>query len=483
MNYQFRDPIHGMITLNEGELAIVNSYPFQRLRYIRQLGTSYLVYHGAEHTRFGHSIGVMHLIGQAMDILRAKQPQPMDDIEYERLKQIARLVALLHDIGHAPFSHVGEEEGGVFPQLKDFDGELASGHEVYSRLIVQELFKDVIEENEQFKKLDIKITSVLSFMKGTIIEPRWFFVKELISGQIDMDRMDYLLRDSYYCGVKYGEYDLHRLLDTLTICPSPEGIWQLGVESDGVQAVEEFVFSRYWMFIQVYFHKTRRILDYYLVNFLKSSLPGGQYPVDIEEYLGYTDNSVLELIRNKARTNLWAKRLLARKCMSEVFVSTPHQSVNEENGLSDYYKLGWIEGELRKRFPVDEQPEHYYIDQAKTSSAKYQISPSTFLSDEIEEGTQLYAVPVRDKHVDCIKPVQSYSLPIKGLSDSKINIIRIYSNKEHVMADEISAYKAIKDYIDTIDDKWLEHVCERESIEKRYKEIETEKEVFEKRFK
>ncbi len=99
MNYHFRDPIHGMITLNEGELAIVNSHPFQRLRYIRQLGTSYLVYHGAEHTRFGHSIGVMHLIGQAMDVLRAKQPQPMEDTEYERLKQIAKIVALLHDIG------------------------------------------------------------------------------------------------------------------------------------------------------------------------------------------------------------------------------------------------------------------------------------------------------------------------------------------------------------------------------------------------
>ncbi len=89
MAYQFRDPIHGMITLNEGELELVNSAPFQRLRYIRQLGTSYLVYHGAEHTRFGHSIGVMHLIGKAMDVLKAKQPEPMEDFEFERLKQIS----------------------------------------------------------------------------------------------------------------------------------------------------------------------------------------------------------------------------------------------------------------------------------------------------------------------------------------------------------------------------------------------------------
>ena len=435
--------------------------------------------------RFGHSLGVMHLIAQAMDILKIKQPEPMEDSEYERLKQIIKIVALLHDIGHAPFSHVGEEEGGVFPLLMDFDGELASGHEVYSRLIVQQCFKDVIEENDYFKKMDIKITTILSFMKGTIIEPKWFFAKELISGQIDMDRMDYLLRDSYYCGVKYGEYDLNRLLDTLTICPSLEGIWQLGVESDGVQAVEEFVFSRYWMFIQVYFHKTRRILDSFLINFLKNCLPGGQYPTDIEEYLGYTDNFILELIREKARKNQWAKRLLNRKCISEVFVSTPHQLSDEENGFSDYHKLGWIDDEIRKSFPIDVEPENYYIDQAKTSSAKYQISPSTFLSDENEgEGSQqLYAVPIKDKHTESIKPVQSYSLPIKSLSDSKINIIRIYANKEHCLAEGENAYKTVKEYMDTMDDRWLKYVQKMENLEKEYEEMQTKKEGFGKRFK
>ncbi|NMA69591.1 MAG: HD domain-containing protein, partial [Desulfitobacterium sp.] len=419
MACQFRDPIHGMINLNEGELEIVNSAPFQRLRYIRQLGTSYLVYHGAEHTRFGHSIGVMHLVGKAMDILKKKQPEPMDDFEYERLKQIVKIVALVHDIGHAPFSHVGEESG-LFPELKDFDGEVTSGHEVYSRLIVSEFLKDIIEKNECFAKMNIKIVDVLSFMKGTITNPKYFFAKELISGQIDMDRMDYLLRDSYYCGVKYGEYDLHRLLDTLTICCPQEGIWQLGIESDGVQAVEEFVFSRYWMFIQVYFHKTRRILDYYLVEFLKESLRGGKYPEELSEYLELTDNHILELVRGRSGKNKWAKSILQRNCMSEVFVSTPHQLDKKDD--NDYHKLGWIDDQLRKKFPVDEEPWNYYIDQAKTSSAKYQISPSTLLSDESEEDGEeeeipLYAIPVKDKHTEKIDSVQSYSLPINSLSD------------------------------------------------------------------
>lgn len=322
-------------------------------------------------------------------------------------------------------------------------------------------------------------------MKGTVIEPKWFFAKELISGQIDMDRMDYLLRDSYYCGVKYGEYDLHRLLDTLTVCPSPEGIWQLGVESDGVQALEGFVFARYWMFIQVYFHKTRRILDYYLVNFLKSCLPGGQYPPDVQEYLEYTDNYVLELVRNKASKNLWAQRLLDRKCMSEVFVSNPHQLEYKESDFSDYHKLGWIDKILRENFSIDNEPENYYIDQAKTSAAKYQISPSTFLSGESEEESkQLYAIPVKDKHTGTIKPVQEYSLPIRSLSDLKINIIRVYANKEHhIKEDNITAYQKLKNYMETIDDKWQKHVDRMKDIEKQYKEMETEKEAIGKRFK
>jgi len=479
----FRDPIHGMIPLNEGELAIVNSMPFQRLRYIRQLGTSYLVYHGAEHTRFGHSIGVMHLVGRAMDVLKEKQPEPIKDDEFERLKQILKIAALLHDIGHAPFSHVGEEEDGLFPQLKDFDRELASGHEVYSRLIVKEYFKDIIENNDYFKKYNIDIGNVLSFMKGTAVEPKYFFAKELISGQIDVDRMDYLLRDSYYCGVKYGEYDLHRLLDTLTICPSVEGIWQLGVESDGVQAVEEFVFSRYWMFIQVYFHKTRRIFDYYLVNFLKNCLPGGKYPSNIEEYLDYTDNYILELIKQKAIRNIWAKRLLERKSISEVFVSTPHQLLEKEDDFSDYHKLGWIDKQLREKFAIDDEPHNYYVDQAETSAAKYQIVPRTYLSSETEEETnQLYAIPIKDKHNEKIQPVQNYSLPIKGLSDLKINLIRVYANKEH-FEDDVSAYKKVKDYMTTIDIGWQEYVKEMKETEKKYKEMVNEREALENRFK
>ena len=400
-----------MIEPNEHELEIINSPYFQRLRYIRQLGTSYLVYHGAEHTRFGHSLGVMHLVSKAMDILSNKQPTKMPDDEFDRLKQIIRIVALLHDIGHAPFSHVGEG-AGVFPELEDYDGEVGVGHEIYSRLIVKEHFKDIIESN--FIHINLKIEEILTFMKGNVTNPKYSFAKDLISSQLDMDRMDYLLRDSHYCGVKYGVYDLSRLLDTLTICEPQRGIWQLGVESDGVQAVEEFVFARYWMFIQVYFHKTRRIFDYYLVNFLKDYLHAGQYPKNISEYTDFNDNLILEKI--KQSTNVWAKNLYFRKSMKEAFLSTPHQS-NEETkvNFSEYHKLGWIDEEFRKAFPVGTEPENYYIDQAKTSSAKNHIEINTVLDEEIDE-IKLYAIPVKDKHTNLVEPIQKYSLPIKDSS-------------------------------------------------------------------
>ncbi len=485
MCHHFRDPIYGMIQISEAERKIIDTPVFQRLRYIRQLGTSYLVYHGAEHTRFGHSLGVMELSGKAMDILKLKQPEKLPDEEYKRLRQIVRIVALLHDVGHAPFSHVGENSG-IFPIVEDYDGEKVSGHEVYSRLIVKKYFKQTIESNFP----DIKVEEILSFMKGNVTNPKYFFAKDLISGQLDMDRMDYLLRDSHYCGVKYGLYDLSRLLDTLTICEPQKGVWQLGIESDGVQAVEEFVFARYWMFIQVYFHKTRRIFDYFLVNFLKECLQGGKYPTDLDEYVKYNDNYILEMIANS--NNKWAKYLRSRKHLKEVFVSTPHQykiyhKETETNtryeGLKfdDYHKLGWIDEEFKKTFPLDDEPENYYIDQAKTASAKEQIEIKTELEEatdfEDEENQtatkKLYAIPVKDKHSNEIKPIQEYSLPIQNISNKKINIIRIYASSLKDK-DKISYFDKVKEFCNSIDARWQEYVNETLEVEKKFKEAEEE---------
>lgn len=447
LGYQFRDPIHGMIDVSNEEVQLIKLPAFQRLRYIRQLGTSYMVYHGAEHTRFSHSLGVMHLISEAMDSLNKRNELDFSPDEYSRLRQLGRIVGLLHDVGHGPFSHVGEDSK-IYPIIRDVDNEERSGHEVYTRLLVRDYFGNHIDR--LFKdRYDITKEDVLSFLSDMVTDKRYYFIKDLISGQIDADRMDYLLRDSYYCGVQYGKYDLHRLLDTLCICNpggNPRREWQLGVELDGVHAVEGFIFARYWMFIQVCFHKTRRIYDYYLTEFVKFIMNkeygnGGVYPQDINDYILCNDNKVIQQIEQCASMkvpNKWAFNLYNREHLKEAFVSTPHpeeplkQNKNKEKIEKDELdRIAWVLKKANERFVLYDNPDQFYVDQSKTSSSKYLIDvPIQKEEGEEEEDNLLYAIPVRNKKTGIIKPIQDYSVPIKSISDRrKINILRIYAHE------------------------------------------------------
>jgi len=186
------------------------------------------------------------------------------------------------------------------------------------------------------------------------------------------------LRDSYYCGVRYGEYDLERILDTVTVVAAREsnsvsrseqmeenytGFWLLGIESDGIQAVEELIFARYWMFIQVYFHKTRRIYDYYLTAFLKDFLCeqypqwNGYFPPpeNLDDYLSLDDNTVLEAIKKFRSSNEWARRIYERDHLSEAFVTLPHHT-----GLASYMAIS----ELKEKFEgkYDNNTQIAYVD-------------------------------------------------------------------------------------------------------------------------
>jgi len=466
----FRDPVHGLIPVDEREVAIIQSQAFQRLRDIRQLGNTYLVYHGAEHTRFGHSIGVMHLVSRAIDSLSKNGPlhsfKENHLADYNNLIQTARLAALLHDIGHGPFSHVGEDkEFGLFPELIDIDGISKTGHEVFSHLIIKNILGPEIEK--QFT--DIKLADILSMLLGTPQNAQQHFVCDLLDGQLDVDKMDYLLRDSHYCGVKYGYYDLDRIMDVICICPSDYDEWQLGVESDGVHAVEELIFARYWMFLQVYFHKTRRIYDYYLSHFLKWNC--SRYPEDLEEYLSYTDSLILYEIRRSQGKNQWAEHLFTRKHMKEAYVSGVHQEDDEELD-----QLARLMDAVKKDYGQEIEQHLCYVDQADTSSAKSLIEIRSFKNEadcEEKDGQtaqdeellkhKLPAIPVRDRHTGQIAPIQDYSLPIRKLSDKKINVFRIY-------ADESIIYD-IKKYIDQKQKIIVSEIKEEEKIQKDLKEL------------
>ncbi|MDR1992845.1 MAG: HD domain-containing protein [Nitrososphaerota archaeon] len=294
---QFRDPIHGFITISEDEQKIVDSAPFQRLRNIRQLATTYLIYHGSEHTRFGHSIGVMHLVTRTFDSVVSKSKKLFRDDPKENVavikwyRQILRLIALTHDLGYAPFSHAAEE---LFPtnfRHEDYTKKIIEETEIAKHIkeIGEKLQKKLanklqVSPDELSKKYKIQaITPQLIWMiygkkpsidKDEYLWPDFLFLKEFMDGELDCDKMDYLLRDSLYCGVTYGKYDLDRFVSTLRAHKNKNNnSISLAISSGGVQAFEEFVLDRYFMFIQVYFHKTRRYLDRLLVKCLKDILP------------------------------------------------------------------------------------------------------------------------------------------------------------------------------------------------------------------
>ncbi|WP_052302945.1 HD domain-containing protein [Archaeoglobus veneficus] len=365
---EIRDPVHGFVHLSEAERAIVDSKPFQRLRNIRQLGMSYYVYPSAVHTRFEHSIGTMHVANQIFDVLDRKHGKYFDrflsitgeDDPRKRLRKTLRLAALLHDIGHAPFSHATED---LFPKNMS--------HEEISAEIVRTELESIFRRKE-IERSGIKLDDVIFLIYPEMVSElsdedaqAFYLLRGIISGDIDADRIDYLTRDSHHTGVIYGKFDYIRLIDTITIVPfagetteagqeldnlrpeTPEP--RIGVEYGGLHTIEGLLLARYFMFLQVYFHHVRRIYDLMLTDFLKYSLPEGHYPADIDEYLKYDDVRVLTMIREEAEkgsckeAKVLARRLLSRKHPKSIF---------EENKpilrIEEFEKE--LKGALQKKF-------------------------------------------------------------------------------------------------------------------------------------
>jgi HD superfamily phosphohydrolase len=230
------DPVYGFITIPSDLVFDLVEHPyFQRLRRIKQLGLSEYVYPGALHTRFHHALGAMHLMGQATHTLRGKGHYLSDD-ECEA----AQIAILLHDIGHGPFSHV--LECCLLDNVP---------HEEISLLLMREL-------NEQF---DGRLTMAIRMFEGTYERP---FFHQLISSQLDMDRMDYLNRDGYYTGVAEGAIGAERIIKMLDLVDD-----QLVVEAKGILSVENFLNARRLMYWQVYLHKTSICCESMLVQILR----------------------------------------------------------------------------------------------------------------------------------------------------------------------------------------------------------------------
>jgi hypothetical protein len=288
-----RDPLWNTIRIDQTAARIIDTAAFQRLRYIRQLGFAHLVYPGATHTRFDHAVGVYHLTTTALRLLRERAGTPPEVWEDEELVPYA---ALLHDIGHYAYSHALEE---LEPDSVPVDHEEASGH-----------FFSSAELRDALSSLGLAAPErIHALIRGEGRIP----LRGLVSGSLDLDKMEYLRRDARFCGVPYGEVDVDRLLEGLALLPAPEtGAWEVGVHEKAVAALESLLFAKYQMFRNVYWHHAVRAATALYKRIVEEAVRAGL--LDPEELVGPTDEELLYEIARRASEDEGeiAERLAAR---------------------------------------------------------------------------------------------------------------------------------------------------------------------------
>ncbi|MDE1728155.1 MAG: HD domain-containing protein [Thaumarchaeota archaeon] len=400
---QIVDPIHDFITVYQQEVELIDSSIFQRLRRIRQLAGAHLVYPGAQHSRFEHSLGTMHIAGQAANVLRNKGYLDANDSEN------IRMAALLHDVGHGPFSHLFEE---VLQKKKKNSHE-----DIGQRIILETEIGDIIKKSG----FDKTFLAKLAFGNS-----KYQFMNEIISGGLSADMMDYLLRDGYFTGAEYAKVDFMRIIHSLDVHDK-----KLSLDKSALHSFESMMISRYQMFKAVYFHKTVRSAEVMLIQAMAlADSELGLTTDDIEIYVQMTDELVIsklvslepkntDLRRAKQLAIEYQERKLLKCVYEKIFTRPRMGKMNITN----------LQNEIAKISKVDES--EVFIDVSKT--------PSIPLAPSKKESQSIILTTKKGKG-----PKESYELPISEIPlvsaiSGFMDILRVYTRKQFRKKVEMAA--------------------------------------------
>lgn len=394
------DPIHDFIRVYDYELPIIESPIFQRLRRIRQLSGAHLTYPSAQHTRFEHSLGVMHIASQAGFVLNEKGYLSSDDV------QILRLSALLHDIGHGPFSHLFEE---IIQEKK-------ISHEDYGKkIILQSDIGDILSKTGFDRKLVAKIAFGQSKLQ---------YLNEIVSGMLSADMMDYLLRDGYFTGAEHAKVDHKRITQSFDIHKK-----KLALERSALYSFESMMHSRYQMFKAVYFHKTVRAAEVMLLEALRlSDDEFGFSDFNLDEFVKLTDEYVLSSLISSKSSKLKRAREFAigyqnrklLKCVYERILTSPYNLKNN--------RVNEIRDEISKKSRVSET--EIFVDSS--------VTPSIPLAPSKNESKSIVLVTNEDGKPRA-REMPISEIPVVSAISGFMNILRIYTGQKNRKKVEIAA--------------------------------------------
>lgn len=418
-----RDPVHGYVAITDVERRVIDTWPVQRQRGIKQLSIASIVYPGADHTRFCHAVGTMHVAGAIADVLKQSVDISKEDW------QLLRLAGLLHDIGHGPFSHSFEE---ILVKYKGLNHE--------------EMGKRVVKESEladALKEVGYLPDDIIDLTFGKEAK-RNRYLHQVTASQVDADKLDFLVRDSYYTGVEYGKIDINRLIQAMSVFGE-----DIAIDLKALYALEAFMIARYEMFLAVYYHRAVRAAEILLHKAMDYAHEIAEFSTfeSVEDYLRMDDAYVLTRLRaidpskysnSERKAAELAKRMIDRIDRRQLLKAAYQRNVH----ISDPYVARLLSDEVVRKQKEEEiasaagvSPDEVVVDVPTIDSIPYyprEIDPMEI---------PVFHTTAEGKRE--LVPVSQYSRLINVLK-GYVDVVRVYTAKEYRQKVEQAAADVFK---------------------------------------